>query len=542
MGALASLVVMSAPFNPSGKARANHSDHVQARPAGGHVDAPQQALPPSALARKRARRLRRTWLERMVVAAGVVASTLAFMAAGVVAWGLDKYQAIDRIELDLGGSNDAATSALPEAGEPRNWLLVGSDSREGINADDPHAEIFLGEPEAIAGKRTDSMIIARVDPATRSVDLLSIPRDLYVPIAGTSRSTRINSAFNGEGGEQRLVDTIEEYFDIPIHHYVEINFVGFQDVVDALGGVPIWFDQPMRDAGSGLDVVAGCHILDGFQALAFARGRNVEFFSDGHWQKDGTGDLGRTSRQQYFISRVANAAASQIDVTSLPTINRLLDVGGENLSLDQAASAEELLGLASLFATVEEGQVRGHALPVYDFRSPSNAAVLGVQAAEAKPILDVFRGLVPTANDGDTPVNPETLAYSVEIFNGSRVVGQASQTADALRAAGFSVGAPDNAETSSSTRIVYGPGAEAGAIELARYVDAEVVFVADPTATGVALITGTDFNGILTSPKTVDTIDAPTTTVPVPAEAAPATTVAPIGVVPGPSPEGTQCG
>ncbi|MEZ5230893.1 MAG: LCP family protein [Acidimicrobiales bacterium] len=270
----------------------------------------------------------RSWFERGVIALGVVGITTSLMGAGVMAWGLDKYEAIGSVEI---GSVEAA-----EVGEPSNWLLVGTDSREGIDPNDPGAGVFLGEG-APEGKRTDTMIVARVDPTTGRIDLLSIPRDLYVPLDGGGEG-RVNSAFNGEGGEERLVNTIESYFGIEINHYAEVNFVGFQDIVEGLGGVPIWFDYPMRDAGSGLNVPnAGCQVLDGFQSLAFVRGRHVEYFQDGSWHSDGTGDLGRSSRQQYFIRRVADTTLQKINIAEIGTLNNVLNIAGANLTIDGGA-------------------------------------------------------------------------------------------------------------------------------------------------------------------------------------------------------------
>ncbi len=467
---------------------------------------------------------------------------MAMMAAGVLAWGLDKYEAIPRIPFTEG-----SVESVAEPGEPANWLLVGTDTRDGIDESDPNADKFLGDGP-IGGVRTDTMIIARVDPETRTVDLLSIPRDLYVPIAGTDRESRINTAFNGEGGAQRLVDTIESNLGIEINHYAEINFVGFQDVVDTLGGVPIWFDRPMRDTGSGLDVAAGCHVLGGSQALAFARSRNLEFFENGRWQLDGTGDLGRTSRQQYFLSRVAAVAASKLDVTSIGTVNSILDVGGDNLALDQAVSAQDLLDLATIFASVEEGQITGHALPVYDFRAPNNAAVLGLVEEEATPILNIFRGIEPEVDEAGTAVPTTTgvPSFQMRVLNGSRVAGQAGEVTSELGTRGFQISEKSNAETTARTKIVYGPGLEAAAESVALHLEVEPVFELDTAATDVALITGTDFDGLRDEPLPAGSVAAPTTTAP-PTTAPPAvdeapTTTAPIvGVVPGPSPEGTEC-
>ncbi len=489
------------------------------------------ATPPAAetIARRSAARPTRSWVERGVLALGVAGITTSLMGAGVMAWGLDKFQGIT--SLPLPGVVEAA-----EAGEPQNWLLVGTDSREGIDPNSPGAGVFLGEG-APEGKRTDTMIVARMDPASGRIDLLSIPRDLYVPLDGGGEG-RINSSFNGEGGEARLVNTIEANFGIDINHYAEVNFVGFQDIVEGLGGVPIWFDYPMRDAGSGLDIPnAGCQILDGFQALAFTRGRHVEYFSDGAWHTDGTGDLGRSSRQQYFIRRVADTTLKKINITELGTLNNVLDIAGANLTIDGGAEIGSLLALAKGFGTVSGDQIIGHALPVYDFRTADDAAVLGLEADLAEPILAIFRGEDPTA----IAAPPVPIVYRVE--NGSRIPGQASEASTAMSAVGMNVETIDNGATTERTIVRYPSTMAAGAEKLGSYLVSGPAYEIDDTLTEVVLITGTDYQGLLETPR--DSVELPTPPPTAAPEEAPVAVTAPttvVGVVPGPTPEGTACG
>src|SRR5690606_36599098 len=145
-----------------------------------------------------------------------------------------------------------------------------------------------------SGQRSDTIMIARVDAAAKTVDLLSFPRDLWVPIEPSGEAQRINTAY-GLGGPQNLIDTIKTDFGIDIHHYVEINFASFKGIIDAVGGVPMYFDRPMRDEYTGLyQYELGCVTLDGEQGLAFARSRHLETQNDrGRWYTDPSGDLGR---------------------------------------------------------------------------------------------------------------------------------------------------------------------------------------------------------------------------------------------------------
>ncbi|MEL7156905.1 MAG: LCP family protein [Actinomycetota bacterium] len=475
----------------------------------------------------RRRRLRRTWPERILLTLSVLCVLSLVTAAVGLAWGLRRFQAINFVPV-------AGVESNPP-GEPSNWLLVGSDSREGIDPDDPNAAIFVGE--AVEGKRTDTIIVARVDPAQQQIDLLSVPRDLWVPIHGTGANGRINSAFNGEGGEERLVATVENFLDIEINNYAEVNFVGFQAVIDAIGGVPIWFDTPVRDAGSGLNVTTpGCHTLGGFEALAFARSRKLEFQdAGGTWRSDPTGDLGRTARQQHLLARLADTASDRLDVTNLGTVDRILQAGGENLIVDDGAGAGDLLNLARTFSAVGSAGITSHALPVSGFRTSGGASVLALDEAAAQPTLDVFRPSVPP------PEVAEVVArnsFSVDVRNGARIAGIAGETADELTAAGFVVGEVGNAETVPTTTIRYPAAGRDAAGTLAAVLHAPVRFEADDSLTNVELVIGPDFAGVVGVTPAPTTVPPSSTTVPEALAAAPDNVV---GVVPGPAPAGTEC-
>lgn len=188
---------------------------------------------------------------------------------------------------------------LSTDGSGTNYLIVGSDSRdleEVIDAGLDPAGFQDG-----GGQRSDTMLLLRfVDGEAK---MLSIPRDLYVPIAETGGSSKINAAYNG--GPRRLVLTIQQALQIPIHHYLEVDFVSFAKLVDSLGGITIDFPHPAFDRNSGLDVPqAGPTHLDGPQALAYVRSRHYVEVIDGQEQADPTADLGRVQRQQQFLKAV----------------------------------------------------------------------------------------------------------------------------------------------------------------------------------------------------------------------------------------------
>ena len=325
----------------------------------------------------RRRHRRRSPLLKVVIAVLVVGL---LMIVAVIGWSFRRYQQFDFVEVP--GIESAPVD------QPANWLLVGTDSREGVEAG---ADAFLGDAEAIPGERADTIMVARVNPDTQAIDLLSVPRDLWVPIVGDGEN-RINSAFNGPGGRERLVLTIENYFGFHINHYVEVNFAGFQHMIDALDGVALWFDAPTRDAMSGLNITdAGCHLLNGPQALAYARSRAIERLVDGQWVADGTADIGRTARQREFLSQLASSASSQVGVGGVLTMDRLVAAAADNLVLDDSAGLRDLAELAQTFAGAEGGQIVTHSLPVSDWTTPAGAQVLLLNNEAAQPTLDLFR-------------------------------------------------------------------------------------------------------------------------------------------------------
>src|ERR1044071_1224831 len=210
---------------------------------------------------------RRTWAQRLIVAIGVIVVLGGATAAGAGGCFGVRFAQIDRVR-------DIALKATAK-GQPANYLIVGTDSRAGLDPDDPDAGGFLGGGET-GCNCTDTIMVVRVDPNATTASVLSLPRDLWVPIAGTHSRARINSAYGR--GEQALIDTIEQNFDIPINHYVEIDFVGFQRLVDAVGGIPLWFSTPVRDTHTGLYVPhSGCQTLNGEQARKFARSRYLQY-------------------------------------------------------------------------------------------------------------------------------------------------------------------------------------------------------------------------------------------------------------------------
>ena len=427
---------------------------------------------------------RRSALQRSVLLLNVVGCLASLGLAASITWSWQRVREIPRIELgaELAGAGEAGG----DEGGAQNFLIVGTDSADGLPDDDP---VRTGRD---AGVRTDTLMLVRLDPASAQASLLSLPRDLYVPISGTRGSSRINNAI--QGGPARLVATINDALDIPVHHYVELDFQGFRDLVEAVDGIPVYFDTPVRDRNSGLWVPsAGCVTLSPVQALAYARSRAYEMRGEnGRWRTDPTGDLGRISRQQDFIRRALHRAF-QRGARNPAVLADLVGVGTRAITIDGDLTPSDLLELGNRFRNFDPSNLRTYTLPVLD-DVVGGAAVLRLDTTRAQPTLDVFRGEDP---DRVAPDNTVVL-----VQNGTTSSGRAAEGAAGLRELGFVV-PPDNVGDATSfgverTTVLYLEGQEQRAELLARALAVDPVVEEGDYIVGadVSLLIGADWPGV----------------------------------------------
>lgn len=273
--------------------------------------------------------------------AGVV-----LLVGGLFAFGWWEFSKIDKV--------DVGRVLSPQTGAGTNYLVVGTDTREGISKDDPNAGAFLAGPAE--GSRTDTIMLLRVESGKST--LVSIPRDLWVKNPRTGQFGRINSVF--QDGPTELIRAVQN-LGIPVHHYLEINFVSFAGLVDAVGGIDVDFPNPTRDRNSGLDIpTAGSHHLDGVQGLAYVRSRHYEQLVDGKWQEDPTADLGRVQRQRVFLSTLVGRIGSTRNPVTLVRLASSLSAG---VRIDNTLTYFDALGLVWRFRSFNP---ETRTLPVVD--------------------------------------------------------------------------------------------------------------------------------------------------------------------------------
>jgi len=298
-------------------------------------------------------------------------ASIAIVGISAISWaGLGRITAaIPRVDAFAGLENrpKKESSAV-------NYLIVGSDTREGLSREEIK-RLKVGGTDVAAGKRSDTMLLIHISKKRDKAAIISIPRDSYALIPEHNNSqgklipaaySKINSAYNW-GGAPLLIKTLENMSDLRIDHYVELNFVGFVRMVDALGGVEICTKKDINDPKSHLTLPAGTHVLDGVDSLKFVRTRVF----------DGLGDLGRMKRQQEFAGAMLRKATSAgvllNPVKMVDFINSALD----SVVTDEGLSQGDLLTLGKQLRNLSASNVRTLTIPLQYYNYNKN----GVSAA-----------------------------------------------------------------------------------------------------------------------------------------------------------------
>jgi LCP family protein required for cell wall assembly len=291
----------------------------------------------------------------------------------------------------------------------KNFLLTGSDNGSCVDPNSPYAGAF-GD-RAGFGERSDTIMIIRVDPTDNRAAFLSFPRDLWVKIAGSTRTNRINTAFDRKN-PNKLVDTIYLNFGISVDHYVNVDFCAFKEIVNAVEGVRVPFLYQTRDKKSGLYVPApSCFEFSGDHALAYVRSRSGYSYFDpakNDWIKDGTGDLGRISRQQDFIRRAMQRALDK--GSSSPTVaNKLLNAALKNVITDDQLSPISMLQLAQAMRNLNTSKIPTYTIAASGEMVGDQAVLVPrIQNDTMREILALFQGKASLATPGSATDAPPT--------------------------------------------------------------------------------------------------------------------------------------
>ena len=321
----------------------------------------------------------------------------------------------------------------------RNILLIGSDGREGMTAQERKA---LGTGN-FDGERTDTILLLTIQGSRGA--MLSFPRDLYVERCDGSTG-RINAAY-GIDGASCLVKTVSDLSGIGVTNFIEVDFVGFHDIVEAVGGVRMCLPEAISDADAHIDLPKGCQRLNGKESLGFVRVRKID------------DDLHRIERQQQFFKELASEMATPATVLNPFRLFSTGNAVGSALTADKGLGVMDLAALGRAGAAMGKSKFPQFAVPS-DPTVIGGAAVLTVNDAEADPLFASFRdGTI--LEQVTTGVTPEEV--TLDVRNGAGVGGLAQTVADELTERGFTVSNVANAPAVETTVVQYRKGHEAEA-------------------------------------------------------------------------------
>lgn len=395
----------------------------------------------------------------------------------------------------------------PLPGEPTTIMLLGSDHRTGFDEED---------------RRSDTLLLVRLDPGRKTISMLSFPRDTYVEIPGHGQD-KINEAYK-LGGPALSVQTVKQLTGLDVNFVVDVDFKGFRGVVDAFGGIWVDVDRkyytPPEANHMEIDIEPGYQLLDGRDALAFARYRH----SDVH------GDFGRIARQQLVLSGLKKQVADSSKVNSIPALFRVMRDntqivagGGDSVparvlydytrlattlssrdvyQVEFKGAPDEAANGASIVSYDEEdleAAVEAFLAPSKEAREATADQLVGRQ----QPSAEAAGGEPPVDPAEAGPAVPDPSTVSVKVLNGSGVGGAAGNLAEQLAAAGYQVDPSQaNADNANyaSTKVLYAdesavpaaealaeriPGASTGARDASNAFSTQLLVIVGRTGTTV---------------------------------------------------------
>lgn len=281
----------------------------------------------------------------------VLVSAFSWLALGQVSGSIKR--------IDVFGKLDSRPEKTSKA---LNYLLVGSDTREGLTKEQMK-ELRVGSTKTAAGGRSDTMLLVHISKARDKAMIVSLPRDSLVTIPAHRSSdgtkdiaaakSKINAAF-AWGGAPLLIETVELATNLRIDHYIEVNFAGFAGIVDALGGIEVCTKKDIDDPKSHLVLAAGVHTLNGIESLKYVRTRGI----------DGLGDIGRMQRQQQFMSSVLRKATSTGVLLNPIKLVNFFNAAIATVKTDSGLNESDLLTLAKQLRNLSASNVRTLTVPI----------------------------------------------------------------------------------------------------------------------------------------------------------------------------------
>ncbi|GLX02021.1 hypothetical protein Misp02_61070 [Microtetraspora sp. NBRC 16547] len=379
----------------------------------------------------------------------------------------------------------APTSAL-------NVLIVGSDQRDGKNAKYGHR---------ISGQRTDTIMLAHISPKRDNAMVISFPRDSLVQLPACRAKGNlmgqlphvgmINESF-AFGGIACTWKTVEALTGIHIDHFATVDFTGFKDMVNALGGVEVCVPEPIHDKKALLNLPAGRQTLKGEKALGYVRAR----YSLG----DGS-DIGRIQRQQMFIASMVKKVMSGQTLTDPARLFGFLDAATKSLTTDPKLTVGVMKDLADSAQGLTAGQIRFITVPWrYSISHPGRVEWVQPQAKRLFQIVAADKNIAGSGVKGGQSKIPRSKVH-VEVRNGTSHGGLGTQVAAALEQRGYHIVKVGDARRKPypNTTILYSRNGASGVPTLSKDLKTSTATLVGRASTSRLILTvGDDWNGLRT--------------------------------------------
>ncbi len=463
----------------------------------GAVDS-ESSAPRRRFRRRAHTRRKRSWRRRLLITVLSIVVLLALIVAAGLGYVAYRNGQIKRIHVS---HLAAPAKSGPEVGT-QTFLLIGSTSRCALKKQ--NAAFGLCS-EGVNGVNSDVIILLRADAKTHSISVLSIPRDTVLyGVRPVDQFYKIDAAL--ADGPGQLVNVIEQDYGIPINHFVDLNFDSFMSVVNAIGGIDMYFPYPEYDDYSSLDIkTAGCHHLNGFEALAVVRARHLSYYVDGQWEYDGTGDLGRILRVHEFL-KVLAATMERRGLDNPLTDNSILGAIAPQLTVDSKLSLSDMVHLVLAFHSFNPSSAPMATMPNvedfedYMFEGYDFGSVVLPTYPQDQEAIDKFEGL---AKPPGSSISPKRI--SVSVVNGTSQAGDETEVASKLSSLGYHVVSTSTATPVgplSETVVYYRAGHLLDAERVVQSLHGIVSMALGPTQDGaeVSVVTGSNASVIVPTP------------------------------------------
>lgn len=431
---------------------------------------------------------------------------------------------VQRLTSGLSTADVIDPGATGTAGE-QNILLVGLDTRTDAQGN-PLPEDLLNQLHAgeasDGGNNTDTMILIHIPAGGTNAVAFSIPRDSYVQLAGGYGKHKINAAYTyaqvaaenrlrtqgvsgaelnveaAQAGAKNAIQTVQQLTGLTVNHFASVNLVGFYDISEAIGGVPVCLAAPVHDTYSGANFPAGEQTISGAQALAFVR------------QRHGlpNGDLDRIRRQQAFMASMAHTVLSAGTLTSPTKLGNLIGAVKKSVTLDQGW---DVFSFAQQLQSMSSGKIQFQTIPVgnVDLKTSDGDAVQ-VDPAQVKAFVQQAIGGPAPSTVAPTTAVQASAGVVVDVQNASGVGGLAGRVSQQLGGFGFTTGAVTNVTSRHTTVVDYATGERTEAEQVARFLGSGVLAVADSALHSghIRVYLGTDYAGPGIEPTTTTSASA----------------------------------